>query len=259
MTDGATTRSGLDEYAQAEEEAHRYLDLATQEASRVFIASVRSCDPSAQRIRWRKDNWKGVAPAAVLDRLPTDGVSRADVLAVAREVVDGGSPATDLLVASFIWGQGSNGYGPHRLEEILLNNSSRTMPALDEALRRLRQCDPGGAYAWLHGEAPARASSFQAPGTGRLKHWGPAFFTKFLFFAGGATPLPLRPLVLDARVAAGLHAVTGMPRLVRSGRACSWSHFRYEVYLHWARSQATLHRVSPDNVEYALFEVGSRR
>nr|WP_141707737.1 hypothetical protein [Streptomyces sp. PpalLS-921] len=117
---------------------------------------------------------------------------RAQVLAVART---GAATAswTETLVASYVWGQGENGYGAHRLGEIL--RPAPVEAVLAQATALLAADGAVAGYRRL---------------SGAIAGLGPAFYTKFLYFAGGVVvdaPGP-RPLVLDQRIARVLRAYT---------------------------------------------------
>jgi hypothetical protein len=96
-------------------------------------------------------------------------------------------PATDLLTASFVWGWGPVGYGPRRLRGIRAAAGDRLesslRPALDAAGKDPALSDPIAGYACLYGgyDYEGRAAPGQEPWS-RLRGFGPAFFTKFLYF-----------------------------------------------------------------------------
>lgn len=150
-----------------------------------------------------------------------------------------------LFVVSFVWGWGRTGYGPTRLSRIRTATADKAIRAvLDEALAALDTLGPVAAYHRLLGAVPG---------------WGPAFFTKWLYFAdqaGGRS----RALILDNRVAHRLQQLTGMPYLVdRRRRSLRWTTYRYAVYVAWAHAaadqitEATRSQVLADLIELALF------
>lgn len=150
-----------------------------------------------------------------------------------------------LFVLSYVWGWGRRGYGPARLSRIRTATTDDAIRAvLDEALADLDTLGPIAAYKRLRGAVPG---------------WGPAFFTKWLYFAdqvGGRG----RALILNKKVAIRLQELTQMPCLVDSQRRSRrWTAYRYAVYLAWAHgaadqvSEATRSPVPADLVELALF------
>lgn len=152
-----------------------------------------------------------------------------------------------LLVLSFAWGHGTIGYGPDRLRRILESKSSSDLNSiLGQAILGLDAGKPVDAYGSLRGA---------------IKGLGPAFFTKFLYFAACAgDPEPsadsshsekgesiAKPpaLILDRVVARAIRkhaaavAITQGISDAPEGFAKwlwhdgNWSHHRYETYLQW--------------------------
>ncbi|GHA77290.1 hypothetical protein ACIQRS_05230 [Streptomyces termitum] len=187
----------------------------------------------------------------------TARVSRDQVVAAVREAVEHGRWA-EALTASYVWGQGRTGYGPHRLRAILAG--SGTSESLASAGRTLQEDGAVAAYGALRGA---------------VKGLGPAFFTKFLFFLDLAVHPSAAPraLILDQRVARVLRAhatrtgqEAGLPSA--AGTAAwtwsdsNWTPHRYEIYLRWitaasnqlAASAPDWADAGPDVLELALFE-----
>jgi hypothetical protein len=110
--------------------------------------------------------------------------------------------------------------------------------------------DPVAGYAQLYGghEHDRRAEPGQAPWS-RLHKLGPAFFTKFLYFAVPGA------LILDNRVARAVRERSELQHLVTAdGRSVPWTPYRYVVYLHWMRQTAHVLGVRPDELELTLFQ-----
>jgi len=104
-------------------------------------------------------------------------------------------------------------------------------------------------YAELYGghDPKKRAAAFQEPWA-RVHRYGPAFFTKLLYFSAPGA------LILDNRLAKAVHRFSGIDYLVTAtGRSYAWSPYRYAVYVYWMRQTATLLNVPPDLLELALF------
>lgn len=218
-------------------------------------------------------HWSGVEPwpAEFPDRSGTGTarISRDQVVASTRGAAER-SRWSEALVASYVWGQGRTGYGPHRLKEILAE------PTVDDALAMagaaLRREGAVAAYRGLRGA---------------VKGLGPAFFTKFLYFLdqgyvldqgnshdlGTDAAAAPRALILDQRVARvmrahaarvgadmGLASASEVAEWIWSDSG--WTSHRYEVYLGWIHS-ATEQIASagigwpgsrPDVLELALFD-----
>ncbi|GAB4085058.1 hypothetical protein GCM10028784_16880 [Myceligenerans cantabricum] len=117
------------------------------------------------------------------------------------------------------------------------------------------------------GDTRSAYSTLIRPGGGTIPAFGPAFFTKFLYFAAGDGPCGeaapaegRRCLIFDARVARNLHAAgwTTLPHR-RSSFSANWYTDTYVSYcdlLHrWAVQQSELlgAPVAPDEFERALF------
>lgn len=123
--------------------------------------------------------------------------------------------------------------------------------------------------ALRHARAGAVAESYSdliRRGGGKIPGLGPAFFTKFLYFAGAGDPSHLC-LILDARVAASLHAAgwTSLPHSKRgAGKnfSANWHTATYVAYCalleRWAEaaSNERSSSVAADEIEVALFERG---
>ena len=218
-------------------------------------------------------HWSGVEPWPVelpeRSRTAPARISRDQVVAATRGAAER-SQWSEALVASYVWGQGRNGYGPHRLKEILAE------PTVDDALAvaaaTLRGEGAVAAYHGLHGA---------------VKGLGPAFFTKFLCFLDQshvldqgysldlATDAPVAPraLILDQRIARVMRAHAtrvGADMALASASDVAawiwsdggWTSHRYGMYLGWIHS-ATEQLASagigwpasrPDVLELALFD-----
>lgn len=212
--------------------------------------------PASHEINYSTDTWNGL-----LDALPPtarDGhVTRRDVFEVAQAVSLDERPVRDLFSASYIWGQGLTGYGRSRYNQIVEANPDLDT-RLDKAIRTAHG-DPIDAYAQLfggytHDGGDARAAAGDARWS-RIAHYGPAFFTKLLYFTGG------RALILDAVLAGRVHELSGLSKLVdEQGRPRAWSPYRYDVYLHWMEQTSSAVTAAdpsvsatPSLVELALF------
>ena len=109
---------------------------------------------------------------------------------------------------------------------------------------QLSVTDPEAAFARLR---PGRRNV--------VSYLGPAFFTKYLYFAG-AGDANHRSLILDARVATALNERCGWKTLHRKG---PWPALTYERYCNlltdWACEAKTDNRtVAADELERWLFE-----
>lgn len=155
--------------------------------------------------------------------LPADvraraSLSREDLWRLADEAVGGRRSWSEVMICSFAWGYAVAPYGPFRLRRILSDPANA--PRLESSLREaadLVGSDPVAAYGLLR--TPPEG------GGARLKWYGPAFFTRFLFVAagpgGGAR-------ILDQVRAEAVRRLTGDPDLLRGS---DWSAEEYAFYL----------------------------
>ncbi|WP_130796629.1 hypothetical protein [Streptomyces otsuchiensis] len=212
---------------------------------------------------YRPSSWAGVAPwpAGFADRAEGGRahVSREDVVAAVGTAMRDGS-WSEAFVATQVWGYGLTGYGPHRTGRILAR------PGSEEAFR--------AAVSLLANEGATAA--YDRLNT--LNGLGPAFHTKFLYFAGQVLPSVRgqRPLILDRVLASVLrrhatgvgtaagHAWAG-PIAARIWSDGGWTSHRYGVYLRWMRAAAGQLSAelpgwptAPDLLELALFD-GARQ
>ncbi|MGC5334964.1 hypothetical protein [Micromonospora sp. DT62] len=196
----------------------------------------------------------------------TDGqarlsLTRRAVTDVARECRGSGA-WLPLLVTTFAWGWGMRGFGPARLSWIL--NGRGSFPGLPmteianrlpAAVDALEQQGTRASYELLVRGAPVRG-------------FGPAFFTKFLYFASRADNARSGALILDARLAGQMrdgwkrradqpYAVNG-PAARWLWRGPRWSSLRYQIYLAFicraaGQLSGSAERWTPELVELLLF------
>lgn len=230
-------------------ELARLRELCTRKARQLEPEGVRG-----HCVRFSPDAWGTDAdflPAAVRAK---EKISRGDVFDIATQVVACNQRAADLLTASFIWGMGLTGYGPRRYRVIRAAAQDRLEPALRGVREAItndsRHPDPVAGYAQFYGghDHEHRAE----PGDehwSRLRGYGPAFFTKFLYFS---TP---GALILDARMARAVSRLSTLTNLVNpNGTIPAWTPYRYSVYLHWMNQTAAACGVTPELLELTLFE-----
>jgi len=242
-------RNEAAKYKISEDEATRLRASCIRKAAELGSDGVRSHSAIFSVSAW--DEPSGSLPEGI----PRSGrISRGDVLDLGEQVRAGKLPAKDLLAASFVWGTGTTGYGPSRYREIVAAAGAQLEPSLQRALTEINKgtdaADSIAGYAQLYGgsDYDHRAPAGQPPRS-RLHNFGPAFFTKFLYFS---TP---GALILDNRVANAVYKLSGLPHLVtQDGRSLAWTPYRYAVYLHWMRQTADTAGTSPEMLEATLFQ-----
>lgn len=120
-------------------------------------------------------------------------LTRADVWAHATDVQRDEAGALRLLWHALAWGVGRrNTRNEGRRFDAVAADPGRAAALLQQAAA-LSRTQPEDAYAVLHPSGP-----------GAIKQLGPAFGSKYLYFAGGGAP-DHPSLILDARVATSLH------------------------------------------------------
>jgi hypothetical protein len=221
--------------------------------------SMRGAGVRGHRNYFNPKSWMGL-----LDSLPSeikdgDSITRGEVFDIARRVRigDDGLTATDLFTASFLWGTGTTGYGAVRYQRIKAAAGERLDTALQRALSKANDeegPDPVAGYAELYGGfGPGRAAIGDRTWS-RLRGFGPAFLTKFLYFS---TP---GALILDNRMAGAVHRSSHLKlkHLVTSkGRSVEWTAYRYAVYLHWMNQTADAVGTTSDMLELTMFQPAS--
>jgi hypothetical protein len=196
--------------------------------------------------RWRRELVSRALPEPI-GRLAESGIvrlSRADVFEYA-DTEPRPEASIQLLYASLAWGLGTK--------------ASYLTGRLDGLAK-----DPGGAVellmsAWQHvldGADPevCYEDLVKRRGGGRIYRNGPAFATKFLYFAHGSKTSP-RCVILDKVVAGKLRDLGVWPKASTS----AWFPSTYASYCdlmsHWAEQAADRsgRDVAADEVEFAIF------
>ena len=235
---------------KAEEEAKRF-PLKPEREDRVAAAieaarrQLGGDNVEGHTVLFNPEKWQHLRDALPPRCVATGKVSRGDVFTVAGR---GRSEDTlwQLFVASYVWGQGKNGYGPARLNKIVRVTGQDDLAALiGEALKAGDQHGPMAAYDQLRGDHRYR---------GAAPHWGAAFFTKALYFGLRSDDATQSPLILDRVMARRVTQLSDMPHLLYQGFGYNWSFHRYGVYLAWMGQTAERFEVSPELLEYSLFK-----
>lgn len=176
------------------------------------------------------------------DTLVSETIRRADIFDLAAAAPATPQAALTLLWNSLAWGSGDK----------LRNNRARIVSiaadrdgaaAMLQQAAALSRTDPQGAYHLLY---PRNRTA--------IRNLGPAFFTKYLYFAGGGDPS--HPCcILDENVALALQKTCGWKSLPLKGWLAS-AYQRYATLLSLWADEHSLGR--PDVIERWLFEEGKR-
>lgn len=142
-----------------------------------------------------------------------------------------------------IWGFGTAGYGPFRTRRILDSADAGTN------LLKVAQIatETGGLDAYRH------VAKIRATNNNYLKFLGPAFGTKFIYFAQKASNPDSATPIMDAVIRRWFAAYTPDTRLILH----KWDLDSYKTYVEllasWAENLALGSRLSLDQVEYLIF------
>jgi len=173
-------------------------------------------------------------------RWPT--IDRAAVFSVAAEACD---PVTSAraLVAAMAWGVSTSARERARRLRVFDVDHESTSNQLWEAVTLLRTEGAVAAYDALHGS-----------GSSGIKHLGPSFGTKLLYFAGyDEVRGQSRPLILDKYVTIALNMLCNVGWSPDGG----WTTAQYAQYLDLADRWATdWGAEGPDVIERILFSIG---
>ena len=147
-------------------------------------------------------------------------IYRSEVLKLGALYRAGNVSATDLFIASMVWGNGGTGYGPYRTSVAL--NIPRTkgvnpISVIEKVGELAATGDVKGAY-----EAMMNS----------LWRIGPAFGTKFLYFA---SPPKANAPIFDG-VVAGWKS-DGLPWVSHPSTAWTWNWETYDLYRSWCNQQ----------------------
>ena len=228
-------RAEASDYALSQEQLAQLRPLVNGKRTALGPEGVRG-----HRVKYNPASWDGLIPRILAEH---STVSRGDVF----DLADSGD-LCGVFAASFLWGTGDRGYGPHRYREIVASTGGRLHDILTGVAATAAE-DVIAGYALLFGgyDSKQRAAPNTEPWA-RIDNFGPAFFTKFLYFTTRGA------LILDNVLAKKVNGLTTMPYLVRTnGQSYAWSPYRYAVYLHWMRQAATQLECSPDELELTLF------
>lgn len=209
-------------------------------------AEVLNHEVSADADRWQRElAARGLtAPIGKLHGTGVVQLSRGDLFSIADQEPSSDS-AIQLLWYSLAWGLGTRAPRLHARLNGIAEDERKAANLLTEAWGLARnEADAEKAYSVLTTDK----------GRGRIKWLGPAFSTKFLYFAQGSARAPSY-LILDAVVARNLRS-TAWP----SAPSTAWWPSTYGEYCllmkNWAE-QAELRsgkETSPDQIELAVFK-----
>jgi hypothetical protein len=173
-------------------------------------------------------------------------IDRGDVFALADEASSDGNAALTMLWLSVAWGSG--------------NRRRLCRKRVRGAAKKLKLGEELSEIASLARENPRTAYARMCPRSGGnlIKYLGPAFATKYLYFAGGGAPTH-PSLILDSRVARALRDHCGWSDISPDEHWSADTYARYCTLLHeWAleMSSSLSRTVGGDEYERCLFDLG---
>ena len=155
-------------------------------------------------------------------------IYRSEVLKLGEKYRAGNVSATDLFIASMVWGNGGTGYGPYRTSVALNIPRKGAVPVsvIENVGRLACTGDIEGAYKTM---------------TDALWRIGPAFGTKFLYFASQ----PEANVPIFDGVVAGWKS-DGLPWVSHPSTAWTWNWSTYDLYRTWCGQQFDMLREQGD-------------
>jgi hypothetical protein len=176
------------------------------------------------------------------DTVAAETIRRADIFAMADAAADEPAAALTLLWNALAWGSGSGRRNNRaRIAAVAADRDAATR-LLQETARRSR-CNPAEAYDLLY---PGNRTA--------ISDLGPAFFTKYLYFAGAGSPQHPSS-ILDENVARALNETCGWRTLpLKNWYATAYGRYALLLAL-WVDEHSFGRR---DVIERWLFEEGKR-
>ena len=229
-----------------------YLTTASHEASTVSIAGdllPGPFQPPATHTIQLAPAWTSAQSPLSAEAKGRGSISRQNLSDLAQTVRAGNESWTQLLIHTFGWGWGGTALGPSRLARVLEANDSPMIEGnLANAVGTLDTSGAVAAYWDLNNRSRLH-----------LKHLGPAFFTKFLYFSGAGGPNNAPPpLILDKIVARRICTLISQERRLATG---GWTTRDYAFYLALMLRVARHLNIrddtdqwSPDAVELGIFK-----
>jgi hypothetical protein len=210
------------------------IDQGFAEVTRLVRKYRKSGSPPQPGIPWRREDWIRAFPrVGTFKRLPRL-LDRSAVQAVAIHATESQEQAEAAFLVSRAWGDGLNGYAAWRGAKI------------SDAAKGVGECALKVSQALAFRGALAAYGMLADGGECRMTGLGPAFATKFLYFAQTPTSRP-RALILDRNLIDWFRAVAGL------SLPAGWSISGYARYLETMHSWAAQLKSEPDELELCIF------
>jgi len=144
----------LEGQARADAAKHRLTAAGWDRIIKAIEAArqdLGGADVRSHAIRFDPDQWQPYVRVLPSRVLRAKCISRSEVSELANNS-DDAAAHWRLFLASYIWGQGTNGYGRTRLQRIIDTTPVAQLSAVfAEAHARLAGCGPLSAYGYLRG------------------------------------------------------------------------------------------------------------
>jgi hypothetical protein len=222
-------------------------DLADMHLPATAVAELQAVDPvewiDHHRIDVGRSWWTGaLADHDFDDTILGETISRADIFAIADRALEDPDAAITLLWNALAWGSGEKRRNNKARIAAVAQDRTAAGQLLQHAAR-ISRADPLQAYDLLYPENKTAISDL-----------GPAFFTKYLYFAGAGSA-EHRCSILDENVALSLNRTSGWKSLP-SSKWLATAYERYALLLdRWTHEHAIPRH---DTFERWLFEDGKR-
>jgi len=191
--------------------------------------------PKQNGVDWTLESWIETFPnyAAFLKELKLKnlGYLGRDLVKETVQTLSVEGNFAESFLAVMIWGYADDARGPWRTKRIL--DQPIAIKSIPNAYRFLQAGDVIGAYEDLIDSGP--------------EHLGPAFATKYLYFAARSDVRP-RPVILDSLIADGLKRWGG--KSINSVNATAQQYFDFLEYIEKASEQFG---ILPEDVELIMF------
>jgi hypothetical protein len=213
------------------------------ELQRLFKQWDAAGRPVQRSFPWKSSGWTRWLPehASSLEALPNP-IGRSAVTELFADISDEDSAVRAFLAAS-VWGFGDAGYGPYRTRTILDNNPNFASDLI--LFGKIAQTQ-GGLAAFEHAVQQRRSNR------GYFKGYGPAFASKFIYFATAAAPEAGIFPVMDKIVASWCRKHMQDLRLRLDWHSAA----SYGEYLARVAEWADELRIRVDEVEQLIFTPG---
>jgi hypothetical protein len=219
--------------------------IASDQGRAVVMTKVqqirKSGDVMSHQVNWNPESWNIPALQMFQPQISMfatkcrhengqHNISRQDVLSLSSSV-------EDVFIGSMIFGYGTVGYGPSRVGRVIEEN-----PDLIERLnRQYEAAAEGPATSWLSHTKKDK-----------VKFLGPAFATKFAYFAARRQKaMGVVPLIADLNTSWAMWWLAGIPRSVEQPA----KYLEYVNLAHaWGNELAD--NYGADEIERAIFKLG---